>query len=351
MKKTIYSLGFCLVASQLSAQVVSSTEFFVSDGAVVSFGTNVVNEGKMTNNGKIVLQKDFQNSGEILSSGVVEFNGNGRQVLKSEKSISLANVTLNNDVKLETPLTVTQELAFRRGVIESNADSPLTFSSDATHSGASDYSHVRGVVKRDGGANFEFPLGDGTNYRAFNASNTEGNTLIAEYISKSPLNISNDLSQQVDAINENEFWSLRSSNASASAKVALNNNSSNMEEVAYLKRGTWEVAEDAKFSAATDLNNGTLFTYARARNIKPAIGIWPNPSDGVFNLKLSGMDDNEAIMVDVTNQDGRVVMHLDGSVKSLRKEYTLPNDLNATELTVRVIRGEKAMTQKLILNK
>ena len=81
------------------------------------------------------------------------------------------------------------------------------------------------------------------------------------------------------------------------------------------------------------------------------IGIWPNPTQGEFNLKLTGMRDTDKITVDVTNQDGRVIMKMNGIVKELRKAYTLPSGLVTTNLTVRVINGTEAMTQNLILNK
>lgn len=226
------------------------------------------------------------------------------------------------------------------------------FSADAKHSGASDFSHVRGVVKKEGSEAFEFPLGDGTNIRAFSvARNSESQTLSASYLYRSPLNISGQVSENVETINENEYWTLKSESVKASAKVAVNGQAG-LEEVAYLKRGTWDVLEDSKLSASTDLSNGTLFTLAKSRSIKAEIGVYPNPTEGEYFLKLGGMNENEQITVDVTNQDGSTIMHKEGMVKDLRKAYQLPNNLPATELTVRVLRVEnKPLVQKMILKK
>jgi hypothetical protein len=352
MKKIIYSLGICLLAGQAHAQFVNGTDFYVSEGAVVSFNTDVVNEGKITNNGKVHFQKNLENLNTVQSTGVAVFDGNGTQLIKSKNELSFSQLMIDNDVKLETPVRVNESIAFRRGVIESSSTNPFVFSADAKHSGASDFSHVRGVVKREGSDAFEFPLGDGTNFRAFAvARNSDSQVLTASYLYKSPLNISGEVSTSVEAINENEYWSLKSESVKGSAKLSVNSQSG-LDEIAYLKRGTWDVLEDSKLSATTDLKNGTLFTLARSRNIKAEIGVYPNPTQGEFFLKLGGMNDTEFITVDITNQDGTTIMHKEGMVKDLRKAYTLPEALPATELTVRAIReGNKSLVQKMILEK
>lgn len=353
MKKIIYSLGVCLVATQLHAQVFNSTEFFVSEGAVVSFNTDVVNEGKLTNNGKIHFQKNFDNLSVMHSPGTVVFDGTSPQLLRSQKEISFNQLFLDNDIKLEAPVRINETVSFRRGIIESSSLNPLVFTDGAKYNGASDFSHVRGVIKKEGNESFEFPLGDGTNFRSFRvARNDDSQTLTASYLYKSPLNVSGQVSEGVESINQNEYWSLKSESLKGSAQVSLNNQSG-LEEIAFLNRGTWSITEDATLSSSTDLKNGTLFTMARSRDIKPAIGVYPNPTEGEFFLKLSGMNENEMVTVDITNQDGSTIMHKEGYVKNLRKAYFLPETLPATELTVRVVRegSNKSLYQKMILNK
>ncbi|CAH0996377.1 hypothetical protein EMA8858_02509 [Emticicia aquatica] len=352
MKKIIYSLGVCLLAGHVNAQFVNSTDFYVSEGAVVSFNTDVVNEGKITNNGKVHFQKNFDNLSTINSTGVAVFDGNGTQVVKSRNELSFSQLVLDNDIRLETPVRINELVSFRRGVIETSTLNPLVFSADAKHSGASDFSHIKGVVKKEGNEAFEFPLGDGTNFRAFSVGrNNENQVLTASYLYKSPLNISGQVSESVEAINENEFWSLKSESLKGTAQLSVNSESG-LEELVYLKRGIWDVLEDAKLSATTDLKNGTLFTSARSRNIKAEIGVYPNPTEGEFFLKLAGMNENESITVDITNQDGSTILHKEGLVKDLRNLYQLPGNLPATELTVRVLRQDnKSLVQKMILKK
>jgi len=352
MKKIFYSLGVCLLAGHVNGQFVNSTNFHISEGAVVSFNTDVVNEGKITNNGKVYFQKNLENLNSVQSTGIAIFDGNGTQLIKGKNELTFSQLTLDNDVKLETPVRVNESVAFRRGVIESSSINPLIFSADSKHNGASDFSHVRGVVKKEGSEAFEFPLGDGTNLRSFKVARANNSQILsASYLYKSPLNISGQVSENVERINENEYWFLKSESVKGSAQVEVNGQAG-LEEVAYLKRGTWDVLEDSKLSASTDLSNGTLFTLAKSRNLKAEIGVYPNPTEGEYFLKLSGMNESEQITVDVTNQNGSTIMHKEGMVKDLRKAYQLPENLPATELAVRVQRvGNKPLTQKMILKK
>jgi hypothetical protein len=331
--------------------MVNSTELYIGEGAIMSVGMDVVNEGKLINNGKVHLQKNLENQNSLSSTGVMVFDGNDKQVIKGSKELSLGQVMIENDIKLEVPLRINELASFRRGVIESNSLNPLIFAEKANHNGISDFSHAKGVVKKEGNESFEFPLGDGSNLRSFNVANAnESQILTAEYVYRSPMHISGEVSEEVEAIDDTEYWSLRSASTKGSAKVSVNQES-DLNEIAFLKRGTWEMTNDAKLSSTTDLSNGTLFTLAKSKSVKAAIGVYPNPTEGEFNLKLSGMNDSEKISVDIVNQDGTRLLHKEGTVKELRRVYQLPSSLPATELTVRVLRGENSMTEKMILKK
>ena len=60
MKIVIHSIGLGLVVASVSAQVVNSTKIHISEGALVSFGTDVTNSGEITNNGKVHLKGDLK---------------------------------------------------------------------------------------------------------------------------------------------------------------------------------------------------------------------------------------------------------------------------------------------------
>jgi hypothetical protein len=342
MKRIFYSAGLALLSFQLSAQVVNNTTLFISENAVVSFGSEVENKGDLINNGKIHFQGSVKNNGTIESQGSVVFDGLTKQTVSGTKSVKLNNLQLDNDVELKTSLTIENELKFNSGILNSEENSPLIFGSNANHKGASDYSHVNGSVLKENTSSFVFPVGSGSIYKSFEVNNGKGQNLTAKYIENNPLNVSSELDYSTDYINESEYWSLKSNSDKNSAKITLNT----QDDIAYLKKGAWKVEDKA-----SELNNNILFTAGRGKNIEKGIGIWPNPTTGVFNLKLLGMRDSDNITVDITNHDGRQVMKLNGTVKELRKAYTLPQNMVTSELTVRVINGEDVMTSKLVLNR
>lgn len=350
MKRILYTLGACVMVSAASAQVVSNAAFFVSEGAVVSIGMDVQNNGQLTNNGQLHLQKGLSNQGDLQSKGTVVFDGFEKQKL-SGNAMTMANVQLNNDIELATPLTVEETFAFRRGVVQTVDKNALTFAENASHNGASDFSHVAGNVNKLNATAFEFPIGDGTNYRGFDVKSNDKTNFTAEYFAKSTASVSEARNEGIEALNEYEYWMLSSPSENAQAKISLAASVNDLDQVAYLRKGTWTVSDDNTLSSAMGLKKGVIFTAGRGRLIKQEIGVWPNPTTGEFNLKLAGMNDNDEVEVDVTNQNGRVVMYAKGLVKELRKAYSLPQNLPTTELTVRVINGTDALMQKLVLNR
>ncbi len=345
MKKVILSIGFGLVVASVSAQVVNSTKIHINEGALVSFGTNVTNSGEITNNGKVHLRGDLRNNSKIVSKGEVIVDGTTPQTISGTQVAEMSRVSVENDINLQTPISVSEEVSFRKGIVSSNNGSALEMGENASHNGASDFSHVSGSVKKTGNSSFEFPVGDGTNLKSFQANKMTGNTLEAQYIARNPLEVASELDYDVEEINQTEYWVLKSTDNNT-VDVKLNDNS----DVAYLKGGIW-VKDNTKMAVSSASKEGAMFTSGKGRTIIKEIGVWPNPTQGEFNLKLTGMRDTDKISVDITNQDGRVVMKMDGTVKQLRKAYTLPQGMVTTNLTVRVTNGTEAMTQSLILNR
>lgn len=349
MKRVISTICIALCAGAVSAQVVSGTSLYVSEGAVLSIGQDFENNGELINNGKIHFQKNINNQGSIASKGEVVFDGYGKQTVGGQKELTFNKVELQNDVELSNTLIVGEEFNFRNGVIRSSDKNQLVFASTANHFGASDYSHAVGSVKKLNAADFEFPLGDGSMYRGFNADGKNG-TLVASYVAQNPIEVANKFDQGVDYINDYEYWTLKGSEDNQSANIKLAGEFDN-EGIAYLSRGAWKIAGGQNFDRSNGLNKGLIFTSGKGSFVKKDIGIWPNPTQGEFNLKLTGMNDNDEISVDITNVQGRVVMQATGKVRDLRKVYELPVGLVTSELTVRVINGDSIMSDKLVLNR
>ncbi|MGL4631767.1 MAG: hypothetical protein ACRCVT_11225 [Leadbetterella sp.] len=337
MKNTLSLLLLSGISVASYGQLTNSSVIHVSEGAVVTVNTPVNNQGSIANNGKLNVKSDIKNNGKIQSNGELAFNGSGVQTV-SGNGIEANKVVVENDVKLTTDLKVNNEMAFNNGVV--STDKSVSFGENATSTGASDNSHIVGKVSKEGSDNFEFPIGDGSNLKTLKAQNTKGGVMEAEYVASNPMDVSSEMDVNLKDINETEYWVLKTPN-SDKVEVSINDNSA-----ASLKSGVW-----TKIEKVVNAQKGTLITSAHdATNLKE-IGVWPNPTKGEFNLKLAGMRDNSNITVEITNQDGRTIMKMSGTVKALRKAYRLPAGMMPTSLTVRVIEGTEAMTQKMILEK
>ena len=340
MKKLILSVGIGLIAGSVSAQVVNSTLIHVNEGAVLSLGSSVVNNGEISNNGKVILKGDLTNNAKISSKGDMVFNGNSTQEINGSEKLEVSRISVENDINIKSSVKVNESINFQRGIVTTE-DAVLSLGENAKYTGASDISHVAGSMQKSGVGSFDFPVGDGSTLRSFEVKNLKGNTVEAKYVARNPMDVSTELDYNMEEINQTEYWVLSTAN-NADLDVKLSDNS----DVAYLKGGVW-----VKSKKGFNASNGVSFTSGKGKNIVPEIGVWPNPTYGEFNLKLTGMRDTDNITVEIVNLDGRKVMSMEGTVQQLRKAYSLPKGLVTTNLTIRVVNGEEAMTQNLILHR
>lgn len=122
---------------------------------------------------KIGLFGDFTNDGSFDSnSGEMTVSGSNPQLFNGTNGIELENLILNKSVdslRLENELRVSGNLSFVKGLIYTDLSDSLTqfvhFLSGASLTGVSDSSFVDGVVRKTGATAFQFPVGDGGQYR------------------------------------------------------------------------------------------------------------------------------------------------------------------------------------------
>lgn len=340
MKRVLLTLGMGVMVTQVSAQFVNNGSIHVSGGAIVSIGMDVTNNGTINNNGNLELKADLQNNADFNSAGLLSLKGDSPLSISGSKSVHASNVALDGDVLLRTPLEVGQSLEFSNGLVFTEGNGSVNFGPNASHRLASDFSHVVGTVKKTGSGAFEFPVGDSYSKKAFEVTDLNGRTVEGTYVANSPLDVSSELDYDVESINTQEYWAIKADN-DTKVDVSLANN-----DVVSLNKGLWVNKSGVVLS-----KSGSLFTSGKGKNFVKEIGVWPNPTSGEFNLKLSGMRDSDDITVDITNQDGTVVQSMKGKVSELRKAYRLPSGLVTTNLKVRVVNGDEVLTQSLILNK
>lgn len=342
MKKSLLTFGLALAVGQLSAQFVNNSSIYVGEGALVSFGTEVVNNGSITNNGSIELRNNLENNSVLNSSGKITLSSGAGLTISGNRVVEAGQIDVQGDVLLRNSLKVGKSLNFASGNIYTEGPAVLEFGPSSSYSNLSDFSHVVGTVKKEGNGSFTFPLGDGSRVKSFEVADLGGRALEANYFADNTLDKSSELDYDVEEVNSFEYWTVK--NGSSNGNLAVNLGGS---KVASLKGGVWSINKKG-----VNVENGlATFTSGKDKGLVKDIGVWPNPTSGEFNLKLSGMKDSDEILVDITNQDGRIIRSLKGKVSELRKAYQLPGGLVATSLVVRVVNGDEVLTQNLILHK
>ena len=106
-------------------------------------------------------------SGISLIENRIHFIGSNHATIyhRLDGELVIPGFTLNKEggarLVLYQPLRITRNVEFIRGYVEAHNVTPLIFMSAATHTGASDSSHVIGAVQHIGDDTFTFPVGNG----------------------------------------------------------------------------------------------------------------------------------------------------------------------------------------------
>lgn len=143
------------------------------------------------------------------TSSLLTLDGSINQILSGSE---LTNVTIDKpggDVILNDEISLDGKLTLTSGNIDASTNN-LVLTANASVSGASDASHVRGNVAKTttSTSQFIFPVGDGTSYRpiAITPSNTDETTWTANYQNTAYGDLEVDPPLQV--VSDVEYWNL-----------------------------------------------------------------------------------------------------------------------------------------------
>lgn len=197
-------------------------------------GDLTITTGELDLNGNtLTVQGDFENNGTITANGgTVEFTGSSNSNINGS-NINFAGLTINKssaNVVLNSDISISGTATFTSGVIETNSYS-VTFTDNATASGASANSYVNGPVTKVGDDDFTFPLGDnvsGTDYLGELTVNNSGGAISDEYTAHYYHQTASNYSDYDAANHTNmkqlsqvEYWDLNQDHGSSTPTVAL----------------------------------------------------------------------------------------------------------------------------------
>ncbi|MHC5352996.1 gliding motility-associated C-terminal domain-containing protein [Myroides sp. LJL115] len=240
---TVSLLAISSFAQETNSNVFSNSGvFYISPGTEVGVESDFFNEavkpGDMfINNGSIHFFNDFENLGifdfdSSLKLGKVSFakTGDRQLILGGVNPTSFNEVYFNSDsgISVQNALSVASKAYFVNGILYVHPnEGSLTFLENSSHEGARDEAHVSGKVEKEGKFFFEMPVGDSQYYRgmALGESGTSKDIYTVQYVRENPVNASRPFDakedEQIDIINDKEYWEIDTSAVDGRVIVSL----------------------------------------------------------------------------------------------------------------------------------
>lgn len=184
--------------------------------ASIYFLGNISNDGTYTNLLNTTGIHYVSNTNAVIS---------GTGTSNSNIGVTFNRVTFDGGGTkiLNCPLTVSTLLTLTSGIIDATSND-LSFTSSASVTGASDASHVKGVVNKNttNTSQFIFPVGDGTTYSpiAITPNSTSSTNWEVTYSNAAYSDLSIDASG-LDHVSSNEYWDLNRVSGTANAVVEI----------------------------------------------------------------------------------------------------------------------------------
>ena len=221
------------------------------------------------------------------TNGRVVFDGTSAQSvnnLGSQQTITFRDLQTNNpndEITLNTPITVSVELDLDQGNINTSDTTLLTMRDNSTVSSVSDDAYVRGPIEKIGNDAFTFPVGDSSMYRpiSISAPSSSSARFRATYNKENPWNYwSGGIGTRdatIDHISSKEYWILNRTNTSNSVNVTLswrNPESGGVTNLSDLVVARWNGTkwkDHGNGGTTGDVNAGTVVTAAPVTSFSP----------------------------------------------------------------------------------
>lgn len=240
-----------------------------------------------TQDGIIELQGNYSNTASEAdykqSTSTFIFSGTADQTISTSGfneifskvvlNKSSGNVTLNNSIEIET------QLEFIASDIVTGSNRVIFFD-NATHTGASNTSHVNGIVRKIGNDAFTFPVGNGSYFREarISAPGNVADHFTCQYFLINPDDVPYDRSLKdpsLDHISACEYWQIDRTNGSSNVFVTLSwnaNTSCGVTLLSDLKVARWNGAmwkDHGNGGTTGNTTAGTVVTSAVVTSFSP----------------------------------------------------------------------------------
>ncbi|CCH51633.1 hypothetical protein BN8_00572 [Fibrisoma limi BUZ 3] len=221
-----------VVSSGLSqttwAQLMNRDTLVVKANTAIAVKQDLINQGNLLVEGTLHLEGSLINQRVIAADkGRLKLAGELLQIIFQEDyrtKLAVSHLIIKaKEVRLSHPLLVLDTVRFEKGIIDAQSSlNQLIISQSGVAIGASDSSHVVGVIEKLGNTEFIFPLGSGTSYRPVLLTPSNGqqtDCYVVEYSSdvRFPLEREPCLQQ----VAERGYWRILTNNESTPFQIGL----------------------------------------------------------------------------------------------------------------------------------
>jgi len=362
MKKLFIIFAGCFATVAVQAQLVSSADIVIGSGVIVTVNGELSNTGNFKSEGDLHLRNGLTNQGQMSLNGQVVMDGEGTQLIQSTNQLKAGTFVMSQmgKVVLRAPLLIEQQLTLGDGILENNEQNVLEVADNAYVLGASNRSHIKGYVRKLGDDAFQFPVGNGSQLQAFTVSKPRGyDEIQVGFVNQNPSRLSSKRALEVAELTSDSYWSVQGSNDANPLQVTVRSDDNN-QQILQLRNNQWNVSPttttDNTISSETVLRGATYFTIGTQRaelTEKADVSIFPNPSNGSFDVRLKGFMPEENVSFDLVDLTGKSFAKQEGQVKDLKTKYSLGKEINNGSYILRVIRTDKnqVFNQKLSINR
>lgn len=193
--------------------------------------------GELINDGDLFVYNHYNNNGIVTFSsgtnvGRTRMNGiYGFQNITGNVPMDLFDVEFNNSMVqpaflLSNQINIFNESNFLQGIVDNdNYGGLVVFEDNAFHSNTTDQSHVDGSVRKNGNQFFQFPIGDGGQFRYASISAPQATTdaFTGKYFweNSNPLYPHDNRTSIITLIDNAEYWTVEKSAGNSNIFLTL----------------------------------------------------------------------------------------------------------------------------------
>lgn len=266
---------------------IQVTDTFSTSGT----GNCIINGDTLELQGNMVWNNTSSGSGGNV---VYKFSGSVAQVISGTVTVPLSKMLLkktSGDISLLTSVDIAADLKFESGYIVPDTLNWVIFKHGATATGASEYSFVKGTVKKIGSSAFVFPVGKDTVYNpiAITAPANSNDAFTAEYFNNAqPHGFNKD---SLTYLSDCEYWNVIRASGSSNVAVELfwNSNSCNIHLLNTLRVARWTGSLWTNLGSVSTTGNPTVGTV-KTNSSCSSFGYFIIAKNGVQPTANAGVD-------------------------------------------------------------